>query len=180
MATGRLFVALLALLSTGQAPAPDPAFSDILVIDGKKNPAQLPEWLVWEQAFIQIAMLKDKDTSITLTLKQGLSADEFDRLEQEALQQDRRLEKAVKEAEPLQEQFTKRDPNDLKVMSWLNDQMQDLNVRYRHTTLDARDRVMQALRPESQQILYDWLGEIRASIVARVSKRDLERWRAPE
>jgi hypothetical protein len=58
-------------------------------------------------------------------------------------------------------------------MSWLNDQMQDLNVRYRRNTLDARDRILQVLRPESQQVLWEWLGEIRASITARVAKRDL-------
>ena len=174
---------LLVLLSgsqTTQVPGTGPAASDLLVIDGKKDPAQLPEWLVWEHAFMQIAMLKDKDTSITLALKQGLAKEEFGLLEREALAQDGRLEKAVKEAEPLQEQFKKRDPNDTKLMSSLNDQMQDLNVRYRRNTLDARDRVLQALRPESQQVLSEWLGELRASIIVRVSKRDLERWRAPE
>lgn len=175
-----LVVALLLWSPARPAQTSASAASDILIIDGKKDPGQLPEWLVWEHAFMQIAMLKGKETSITLALKEGLSAEEFDLLEQEALAQDRRLEKAVKEAEPLQEQFKKRDPNDTKLMSSLNDQMQDLNVRYRHTTLDARDRVLQALRPESQQVLWSWLGEIRASIVARVSKRELERWRAPE
>jgi SMC interacting uncharacterized protein involved in chromosome segregation len=180
MLDARLFVALLALSPTRQAQMPDPNAADVLVIDGKKDPGQLPEWLVWEHAFMQIAMLKGKDTSITLALKEGLSTKEFDLLEQEALEQDRRLEKAVKEAEPLQEQFKRRDPNDGKLMASLNDQMQELNVRYRRTTLDARDRVLQALAPESQQVLWEWLGEIRASITARVSKRDLERWRAPE
>ena len=180
MAPIGLLVALITLSSVTQAQIAGSASSDILVIDGKKHPEQLPEWLVWEHTFMQIGMLKGKETSFTQSLKEALSAQEFDLLEQEAVAQDRRLEMAAKEAEPLQQQFKNRDPKDTKLMSSLNDQMQDLNVRYRHATLDARDRVLQALRPESQEAVLSWLGEMRAAIVARVSKRDLERWRAPE
>jgi type II secretory pathway component PulM len=175
-----LVVALLLWSPARPSQTSASAASDILIIDGKKDPGQLPEWLVWEHAFMQIAMLKGKETSFTQSLKEALSAQEFELLEREALAQDGRLEKAAKEAEPLQERFKKRDPNDAKLMSWLNDQMQDLNVRYRRATLDARDRVLQALRPESQEAVLSWLGEMRAGITARVSKRELERWRAPE
>jgi Skp family chaperone for outer membrane proteins len=173
---------LIALVTMSSAPAQtaSSASSDILVIDGKEHPEQLPEWLVWEHAFMQIGMLKGKETSFTQSLKEALSAQEFDLLEQEAAAQDRRLETAAKEAEPLQQQFRKRDPKDPKLMSSLNDQMQDVNLRYRRATLDARDRVLQALRPESQSVVLSWMGELRAGIVARVSKSEIERWRAPE
>jgi Skp family chaperone for outer membrane proteins len=173
-------IAVVALLPAAQAQTAASASSDTMVIDGKKNPSQLPEWLVWEHGFMQIAMLKGKETSLTELLKEGLSAQEFELLEREAAAQDDRLEAAAKEAEPLREQYQKRDPEDTKLVSSLNERMQEVNLRYRRATLDARDRVLQTLRPESQSVVLAWLGELRAGIVARVSKSELERWRAPE
>jgi hypothetical protein len=180
MVPNALLIALLASSPVPHAQTAGSAPSDIVVIDGKKNPSQLPEWLVWEHAFMQIGMLKGKETSFTQSLKEELSVQEYDFLEREALAQDRRVEEAAKEAEPLQEQYQKGDPRDVKLMSALNDQLQDLNLRYRRATLDARDRVLQALRLESQSAVLSWLGELRAGMVARVSKSELERWRAPE
>ena len=175
-----MLIVLLAMRPTTLAQKQDPSASDIVVIDGKKNPSQIPEWLAWEHGFMRIAMLKGKETAFTQSLKEGLSREEFDLLEREASTQSERLDVAIKEAEPLREEYEKRDPKDAKLMTSLNARMQDVNVRYRRATLDARDRILQALCPESQSLVLSWIGELRADIVSRVQKSELERWRAPE
>ena len=76
--------------------------------------------------------------------------------------------------------YAHRDPKDAKLLASLNDRMQDINLKYRRAILEARNRLFEALSPESQSVLTSWIGDIRAGIVARVAKTDLERWRAPE
>lgn len=175
-----VLTALLAVVPSPQARGPESSDSALVVIDGKKNPSQIPEWLVWEHAFMQIAMLKGKETSFTESLRKELSAEEFGLLEREALAHDQRSERAIKEIEPLREEYQKADHKNAKAMSALNDRVQNVNLTYRRATLDARDRVLQSLGPTSQSVVLSWIGDLRATIIARVSKGDVERWRAPE
>jgi hypothetical protein len=171
---------LLAVAPTAQTQAPDATSSDIIIIDGKKDPSQLPEWAVWEQAFTIIAGWQGRDSGFTHDLRMAFSKEEFDLLEHEASTQRDRLDQAGREAEPLRVLYANRDPNDAKLLASLNDRMQDVNLKYRRATLEARNRLLEALSPESQTVLASWIGDIRAGIVARVAKADLERWRAPE
>jgi hypothetical protein len=171
---------LLVAMPTAQIQAPDASSSEIVVIDGKKDPSQLPEWAVWEQAFTIIAGWQGRDSGFTHDLRTALSKEEFDTLEHEASTQSERLNQAAREAEPLRVLYANRDPKDAKLLASLNDRMQDVNLKYRRATLEARNRLLEALSPESQSVLASWIGDIRAGIVARVAKADLERWRAPE
>jgi len=170
---------LLALPFAAQTQSP-PSSSDIVVIDGKKNPSQLPEWVVWEHAFVLVEGWKGKDSGFTHELRAALSQEEFDLLEHEAAAQSERTNQAAREAQPLRVLYANRDPKDAKLLASLNDRMQDVNVRYRRAILEARNRVLEALRPESQSVLASWIGDIRAAIVSKVPAGELERWRAPE
>ena len=167
-----------ALMVSLQAPAS--SSSEIVVIEGRKNPSQIPEWVTWEHAFIILSAWRGKDSGFTHDLREGLSTEELDVLEREAAGQRERRDQAVREAEPLKAEYAARDPADQKLLASLNDRMQDINLTYRRATLEARNRVLEALRPESQSLLLSWIGDIRADIVSRVPKADLERWRAPE
>jgi hypothetical protein len=175
-----ILTALLAVAPTVQTQAPDATSSDIIIIDGKKDPSQLPEWAVWEQGFTIIAGWQGRDSGFTHDLRMALSKEEFEMLEREAGAQSERLNRAGREAEPLRVLYAHRDPKDAKLLASLNDRMQDINLKYRRATLEARNRLLEALSPESQSVLASWIGDIRAGIVARVAKADLERWRAPE
>jgi hypothetical protein len=175
-----MLIGLLAMPPTTLAHGQDPTASDIVVIDGRKNPSQIPEWLAWEHGFMRIAMLKGKESSFTQELKDAMSPEEFDLLEREALSQDQRMNEAIKEAEPLQEEYRRGDQKDAKFVASLVGRIQEINVRYRRATLDARDRVLQGLRPESQSVVLSWIGDLRGGIVSRVPTSELERWRAPE
>jgi hypothetical protein len=174
-----ILAASLAMSPWAQAQSDVPS-SEIVVIDGKKNPSQLPAWVVWEHAFVLVAGWKGRDSGFTHDLRTALSAEEFGLLEREAAAQSQRTDRAAREAEPLRELYANRDPKDSKLLASLNDRMQDVNIRYRRATLEARNRVLEALRPESQSVLASWIGEIRADIVSKVPKSELERWRAPE
>jgi hypothetical protein len=175
-----ILAALLAALPSSQARAPESSDSEIVVIDGKKNPSQIPEWLAWEQAFVLVAAWRGKDSGFTHDLRTAFSTDEFDVLEREAAAQSERADQASLEAEPLRLLYANRDQTDQTSVAALTDRMQDVNVKYRRATLEARNRVLEALRPESQSLLLSWIGDIRADIVSRVPKGELERWRAPE
>jgi hypothetical protein len=172
-------LALLAVQAQSQTPGSG-ASDEVVVIDGSKNPSQVPEWLAWEQGFVVLAGWHGKDSGFNHDLRETLSKDEFDAFESEALSQDERRAKAEKEAEPLQTAYTKGNKNDKKLIGTLNEKIDAINLRYRRSILDARDRVLQALSPASQAVVLAWIGDIRSSISARVLKSELARWRAPE
>jgi hypothetical protein len=169
------------LAGAARTPAiPPQAAADIVVIDGKKDPSQLPEWLVWQQGFTILAGWRGKDSGFNHELREALSKEEFDVLEREALAQGHRTEQATKEAEPLRALYDTRDPNDQQLAATLDEKMYEVNLKYRRAILEARNRVLEALRPESQSVLLSWIGDIRTDIVSRVPKGELARWRAPE
>lgn len=171
---------LLAILTVSPLQPASSNASDIVVIDGKKNPSQIPEWVTWEHAFLTVAGWRGKDSGITHELRTMMAKEEFEALEGEAVRQSERMNHAEQEAAPLRERYASRDRKDTKLLALLNDQMQDVNLRYRRATLEARNRLLERLSPESQSVLASWIGDIRAGIVSRVAKADLERWRAPE
>ncbi len=169
------------LAGAAQTPATSPqSAADIVVIDGKKDPSQIPEWLVWQQGFTVLAGWRGKDSGFNHDLREALSKEEFDALEREAVAQDDRAEQATKEAEPLRALYDRRDPNDRRLSATLDEKMYEVNLKYRRAILEARNRVLEALRPESQSVVLSWIGDIRADIVSRVPKGELARWRAPE
>jgi len=171
---------MLALLSIAPLQSATSNTSDLVVIDGKKNPSQIPEWVTWEHAFLTVAGWRGKDSGITHDLRTMMTKEEFEALEGEAVRQSERMNHAEQEAAPLRERYASRDPKDTKLLALLNDQMQDVNLRYRRATLEARNRLLERLSPASQSVLASWIGDIRAGIVSKVAKGDLERWRAPE
>jgi hypothetical protein len=175
-----ILIALIGASPQGPRQTSAADSSNIVVIDGSKNPSMLPEWLVWEQAFLIVAGWRGRDSGITHDLRMALSKDEVELLEREAAMQSERQNQAGREAEPLRARYATRDPKDEKLLALLNDQMQNVNLRYRRATLEARNRVLERLSLESQSVLTSWIGDIRAGIVSRVAKADLERWRAPE
>jgi hypothetical protein len=161
--------------ATSQASA-----ADMVVIDGKKNPSQIPEWLAWQQGFVTLAGWRGKDSGFNHDLREALSKEEFDLFEREALAQDDRMEQATKEAEPLRSLYDTRDPTDRRLVATLDEKMYEVNLKYRRAVLEARNRVLEALRPESQSVVLSWIGDIRSDIVFKVPKGELTRWRAPE
>jgi hypothetical protein len=175
-----VLIALIVMSPQARVSTSPSASSDVVVIDGSKNPSMLPEWLVWEQAFLIISGWQGKDSGITHELRMALAREELELLEREAGLQGERQEHAGRDADPLRARFAARDPNDTKLLALLNDQMQEVNLKYRRATLEARNRVFEHLSPESQSVLMSWIGDIRAGIVSKVAKSDLERWRAPE
>jgi hypothetical protein len=172
--------ALFAAGSVSQPPAASQSAADVVVIDGKKDPSQIPEWLAWQQGFIVLAGWRGKDSGFNHDLREALSREEFEALEREALAEDDRMQRATKEAESLRALYDKRDPNDRRLADTLDERMYEVNLKYRRAVLEARNRVLEALRPESQSVVVAWIGDIRSDIVSRVPKGELARWRAPE
>ena len=83
-----MFTALLvivATLVTQAAPAGVNQQTDTLTVVGATQPAQIPEWLVWEYSFTLLKQWQGKDSGFTHDLRESLSPGEFELLEKEAL-----------------------------------------------------------------------------------------------
>jgi hypothetical protein len=154
--------------------------TDYVLIEGKKDPSSIPEWLAWQEGFVILAEWHDKDSGFNHDLRESLSAVEFDLFEHEALLQSERQAALEKAFQPLMDAYKNRDPNDQKELDRLQEQLHELNLKYRRSVLAARDRVLEGIRPESQAVVVAWVGEMRTAISAKVPKSELAKWRAPE
>ena len=84
-----VFTTLLVIAATfvTQGGAVQEGGKDLLVIQGAKDPAQIPEWLAWEFSFTLVQQWQGKDSGFTHDLREVLAANEFAMLEREAVAQ---------------------------------------------------------------------------------------------
>jgi hypothetical protein len=160
--------------SNGQSSAAD------IAIDGSKDPAKLPNWVVWEHGFTVLGVWAGRDSGFNHGLRLVMTPKEFALLEREALAQRDRRATAARAIEELRPLWEKADRNDSKVVAFFNRKQQEINVTYRRATLDARDRVLAGLGAVAQSALMTWMDDERASIKATIPMEDLADWRAPE
>jgi hypothetical protein len=190
-------------LATGHAQTqdppqdrPDPFLKDMIVIDGRKEPGQLPQWIVWEAALQILATTHGEDSAFTHDLRFGapdkgqlaLAPEEWTLLDA-AGQTFSRLEATRgRTAVALQAKYGNPDWTDPTVVSkvdpkvlaqadadsWAND------LTYRVGILSARDRLLTAFADDSRMLLLNWVEELKEGISVTTTKADLARLRQPE
>jgi hypothetical protein len=176
-----VFTTLLVIAATfvTQGGAVQEGGKDLLVIEGAKDPAQIPEWLAWEFSFTLVQQWHGKDSGFTHDLREVLAANEFAMLEREAVAQRTRQAKRDSQGTKLFEKYPwATTPPDVLVK--VNDEAYVIDLAYRREILAARDRLLQAFSIESQAALTTWVAENKAALTSYVQKSDLKRWRAPE
>ena len=168
-----------ATLTTQTAPIHESDRKDLLVIEGARDPAQIPEWLVWEYSFTLLHQWQGRDSGFTHDLRETLTTQEFGLLEREAVAQKTRQANRDSRGAKLFENhpYATTPP---EVLAELNEQAYAIDLAYRREILAARDRLLQALGLESQAALMNWVAENKAAITSYVHKSDLKRWRSPE
>jgi hypothetical protein len=177
MATHVLMSALCAstMLTQGKTPPKvtfsNPSPSEMVQIDGSKNPELIPQWSAWQFAFRVIAGGPKVIPSVVLV---HLSKDEAD------------LVRAAAESDDKND--TECQARVLKLVPLLqteeavtiNERTREINLECRSFTLKTRDRVLEGLRPQGQAALIEWVESNKAGMQVSVPKRELAFFRQPQ
>jgi len=173
-------VVIAATLTAQTGPVKELDRKDLLVIEGAKDPGQIPEWLAWEYSFTLLKDWQGRDSGFTHDLREAVSAQEFELLEKEALAQATRQARREARGASLMDKYPRSATTDPEVMAKANDEAFAIDLEYRRGILRSRDRLLQAFTAESQAVLMNWVAENKAAITSYVPKSDLKRWRLPE
>lgn len=153
--------------------------SDAVLIDGSREPGQIPEWLTWEHGFMTLAGWKGRDSGFNHDLKAELTPAEFEALQREADGQFDRRARFEAKTVALRTKLDV-DSGRKEAAEAFDVQVFDLELAYRREVLAARDRLLQALSADSQAVVQSWMNELKHDMTARVLKSELARWRMPE
>lgn len=172
-----MIVLTMMLLISGGAFQVSPilrAPHDIILIDGRKNPELIPEYVLWEHGFGGLAMIKENDMKPAID-SLHLSPSDFALVWKEAGQQRHREEESMALQRQRRQALAARG---LKPAEWVPE-LRELILEYRWSVLNARDRLLAAMSPEGQVTLLAWIEQRRANITGAVPKSDLEFFRQP-
>jgi hypothetical protein len=147
---------------------------DVVVIKGVKDPQLIPEYLMWRNAFDVLNQASRHNKKFVL---HALDLPETDKriVVIEARAQGER-EVACQERQTRRVEALKAADTS---MEGINKELQQIALACRQEVLDAKDRVMRLLSPESQLILQTWAEERRSGLTVYVFKHEMEWFRLP-
>ncbi len=149
----------------------NPLASDVVQIDGAKNPEMIPQWHTWGFAFRVIAGGARAIPSVVLM---HLTKDEADLLQREA-------EADQKHDEECQQRVLRLVPLlSTPEATTVNDKTKQINLDCRWQTLHARDRVLQRMTVEAQAALTGWVESNKTGMRVSVPKAELDFFRQPQ
>jgi hypothetical protein len=166
-----LLTSVSAVHAQGKPPVSD---SDVITIDGEKNPELIPNWAAWLEAFRVMAgpaaPIEPIPTVIYLTTSREQRA-QIRKEAQSVIAQERELgQRALK----LQDGLTSAN------LSERSDQADALEMKRRQAALDARDRLLAALPPDGQAALREFAEHTRKGYKATMLKSKLAQFLLPE
>jgi hypothetical protein len=173
----RLLFALLVVPLSASAQdkspphSPGPPSSELIHVDGSKNPELVPQWSAWAFAFRLIA---GGPGMLPTVVDRAVSKDEAAMILREA--------QAAQKIDPACERRMSR----LRPLigkekaSTLDAKARAITVDCRWRTLNVRDRVLRALRPEGQAALIAFVESTKAGTTFTLTKRQLPRFMEPE
>jgi len=149
----------------------NPLPSEILHIDGSKNPEMIPQWRVWGYAFLVMAGGYKLVPSVVM--------DHLSEKEAAVL---------LKAAADDQKYYVECETRVLKLAPLLqteeartiNEKTREINLDCRRQTLRLRDGVLAALSPEGQAALMQWVESNKAHMRESVPKRELVFYQQPQ
>ena len=154
----------------GQAPDPKGGV-EMMQIDGGRNPELIPEWNAWGFAFRVFAT---GSRQLPSTIHFAVSSEEAAML--------------MKEADQLQKVDQDCRTRVLKLHDLLGKErkdvldrkLRDITLECRWATLHARDRVLEALKPEAAIALTTFVASTKVGTSVAVPKKDLARFLEPQ
>jgi hypothetical protein len=162
------------LVARGSAqPVKLPPPSDYVEIDGSKNPQDIPEWDAWLAAF-RVLSIANRKGSIAVPASLGLSDADLRLVFAEAAEQDKRNRVCEERVERLRPLLGKEK------VEVINERTRTLQLECRWMTLQARDRLLEALSAEGRTALAAWVSEQKAAMRVMVPKAELEHYKQPQ
>ena len=149
----------------------NPPASEMVLIDGAKNPEMIPQWHIWGFAFRVIAGGPKAIPSVVLI---HLTKDEADLLHREA-GNDQKTDEAC------QERVMRLVPLlSTPEAKSVNEKTRQINLDCRWQTLRARDRVLEGMTAEAQTALTNWVESNKTGMRVSVPKSELDFFRQPQ
>ena len=164
-----VLVMIVSLNTPAPMAAPPQKPTDVMHIDGKKNPELIPEWSVWEDALRIIAGGSRQLPS--LVLEHTTKAEEALIL-READQQPKR------DAECKTRLLALKPDGDKDTT--LVQRSQAIRLQCRWGALHARDRILAAISPAVRTALMEFVESVRAATTVDILKRDLAFFLQPQ
>jgi hypothetical protein len=175
----RFGVALVCLVFTAVSTVhtqnkPSASDSDIVTIDGAKNPEMIPNWAAWLEAFRFMAAPAAPIEPIPTVVYLATSK------EQRALIRKESLFVMAQEREIGQRALKLQDGLTADNLSDRSDQADALEMKRRRAALDARDRLLAALPVDGQIALREFAEQARKGYKATMLKSKLAQFLLPE
>jgi hypothetical protein len=169
-----VYVVLTAVSAVHAQGKPPVADSDIITIDGEKNPELIPNWAAWLETFRFMAGPAAPIEPIPTVIYLATSRDQRALIRKEAqfvIAEERQLgQRALK----LQDGLTADN------MPERSDQADALELKRRQAALNARDRLLAALPVEGQIALREFAEHVRKGYKATMLKSKLAQFLLPE
>jgi hypothetical protein len=168
-------LAVLVLSSAGvAAQGPPAAKAKVVVLDGSATPEAIPDHWVWRDAFYFLEMAKRRDLAVVFE-RLALPERELAILLAEAVAQPARDEACARRIETRREALVAQGVKaDALAQAFADD-----TLECRQRDLEARDRVLRALGPDSQVQVRAWIEEHRRTLKVTVPADELELFKRP-
>jgi hypothetical protein len=161
------------LHAVAQSPPkfPGPASSEMIEIDGARNPELIPQWAAWEFAF---RVLAGGSRALPPTVHHVVSKEEAALVVGEAVESQKR-------DAACQERMLKLRPLLLTAKAAeINRRQADIQIGCRWQTLHARDRLLERLNPEARIALSAFVESTKAGTRVTIAKRELAHYQQPQ
>ena len=167
-----LSAAVLTACVGATAAAQKPPPNDRVEIDGSKNPEMIPQWSAWEFAF---RALQGGSGELPTNVHLVATAQERELILAEAAANARRDEACTKRIDREIRPLLGKEPREV-----LKARQQDIHLACRWQTIDARDRLLEKLRPEVQTELIRFVEDTKAGTTMSMPAEELPFYRQPQ
>ena len=164
-----VFVILVSLITPATAGAAPQKPTDVMHIEGRKNPELIPEWSVWEDA---LRIIAGGSRQLPSHVLEHTTKEEEALILREADQQRKRDAECKTRLLALKPDSEK--PNTLLQRS------QAIRLQCRWGALQARDRILAAISPAARTALMEFVESVRAATTVDILKRDLAFFLQPQ
>lgn len=169
-----VYLVLAAVSVVHAQDTPAGSGSDVVTIDGSKNPEMVPNWAAWLEAFRFMAQPAAPIEPIPTMIYLATSK------EQRALVRKEALFVVAKERELGQRVLKLQEGLTAENLSERTERVDALEMQRRQTALDARNRLLAALPAEGQIALREFAESVRKGYKATVVRSRLAQFMSPE
>jgi hypothetical protein len=164
---------LLGAVSIVHAQGKPSGSDEVVVIDGAKNPEQIPNWDAWLEAFRTMAGPAEPEVPIPSVIFIVTTQQQRELIRREAQKVMAEEQRVFGEALKLQDGLTAENRGERQ------NRVEALEMQRRRAALDARDRLLAQL-PQAQFAFREYIDHVRRSIKVTIMKSQIPQFVLPE